>query len=102
MDLSLTSALQRICELQPKWSSANTEEMQERGILVRNVVANHFRKRLPRLQNKIDSVIDDLAVEGSDGIGRKTEAPWVRIHSSAMSPTPREGFYFVLHFAADG
>jgi hypothetical protein len=44
----------------------------------------------------------DIAVEGSDGIGRKTEAPWVRIFSREMSPTPREGFYIVIHFAADG
>lgn len=61
-----------------------------------------LRSRLPALQKAFDGVFDDLAVEGSDGIGRKTEAPWVRIFSRTMSPNPREGFYLVIHFAANG
>lgn len=76
--------------------------MQERGYLIRSVLAGELRSRLPALQKAFDSVFDDLAVEGSDGIGRKTEAPWVRIFSRAMSPNPREGFYLVIHFAASG
>ena len=54
------------------------------------------------LQKAFDNVFDDLDVVGSDGIGRKTEAPWVRIFSKTMSPNPREGFYVVIHFSADG
>ena len=94
--------LARICSLQPKYSSDNTPEMQERGHLIRTELVSALRDRLPRLQMAFDSVFDDLAVEGSDGIGRKTEAPWVRLFSRTMSPNPRDGFYLVIHFAANG
>lgn len=76
--------------------------MKERGRLIRTVLTQELRNRLSTLQKAFDTVFDDLSVEGSDGIGRKTEAPWVRIFSATMSPNPREGFYLVIHFAADG
>ena len=76
--------------------------MQERGRLIRTDLASALKDRLPRLQQAFDRVFDDLGVEASDGIGRKTEAPWVRLFSRAMSPNPREGFYMVIHFAANG
>lgn len=76
--------------------------MQERGNLIRSGLVQEIRARLPELSRAFDPQFDDLAVEGSDGIGRKTEAPWVRLYSKAMSPTPREGFYVVIHFSADG
>ena len=76
--------------------------MQERGHLIRTELALEIRDRLPSLMKAFDGIFDDLAVEGSDGIGRKTEAPWVRLFSRAMSPNPREGFYLVIHFSADG
>lgn len=98
----MEKTLGKICGLQPKYSSTNTPEMQERGHLIRSVLVNDLRSRLPVLEKAFDSVFDDLAVEGSDGIGRKTEAPWVRIFSRAMSPNAREGFYLVIHFAANG
>ena len=91
-----------ICELQPQYSSSNTDAMKERGRLIRTSLASELRDRIPICQTVFDPVFDDLAVESSDGIGRKTEAPWVRLFSRAMSPNPREGFYLVLHFAADG
>lgn len=98
----MRDVLTKICELQPKYSSSNTPEMQARGKLVRTDLAAQLKQRLPMLQGSFDAVFDDLAVEASDGIGRKTEAPWVRVFSRAMSPNPRVGFYFVVHFAADG
>ena len=94
--------LARICELQPSYSSSNTPEMQERGRLIRTDLLQALKDRLPLLREAFGPGFDDLDVEASDGIGRKTEAPWVRVFSRAMSPTPREGFYFVVHFAADG
>lgn len=100
--MTIKSTLKRICELQPMYSSSNTPEMQERGELIRSHLAGELKARLPILQKYIDPLFDDLAVEASDGIGRKTEAPWVRIFSKTMSPNPREGFYIVIHFAADG
>jgi hypothetical protein len=94
--------LAKICALQPRYSSSNTPEMQNRGRLVRNELAEALRERLEKLRSAMDPIFDDLAVEASDGIGRKTEAPWVRFFSRTMSPNPREGFYFVIHFSADG
>lgn len=76
--------------------------MQERGRLIRSELADEVRSRLMHLQIAFDEPFTDLAVEGSDGIGRKTEAPWVRLFSKEMSPTAREGFYLVIHFAANG
>ena len=94
--------LTRICNLQSQYSSSNTLEMQERGSLIRGALTQAISAKLPKLQKAFDSVFDDLDVVGSDGIGRKTEAPWVRLFSKAMSPNPREGFYVVFHFSADG
>lgn len=102
MGVELKAIIRRICEIQPKYSSSNTPEMQERGTLIRSDLAQELRGRLSGLSQAFDPLFDDLAVEGSDGIGRKTEAPWVRLYSKAMSPTPREGFYVVIHFSADG
>ncbi|WP_232462585.1 MrcB family domain-containing protein [Bordetella genomosp. 9] len=76
--------------------------MQERGHLIRIDLVQELRNRLLELSRAFDPLFDDLAAEGSDGIGRKTEAPWVRVYSKAMSPSPREGFYVVIHFSADG
>jgi hypothetical protein len=98
----MKETLTKICDLQPKYSSSNTPEMQERGFLIRSELAGELRNRLPELQSAFDSLFDDLAVDASDGIGRKTEAPWIRLHSRTMSPNPREGFYLVIHFAANG
>lgn len=94
--------LARICELQPLYSSSNTPEMQERGHLIRTDLLQTLKDRLPALRSAFGPGFYDLDVEASDGIGRKTEAPWVRVFSRAMSPNPRVGFYFVVHFAADG
>lgn len=102
MGAELKEIIKRICEIQPKYSSSNTPEMQERGTLIRSDLTHELRGRLSELSRAFDPLFDDLAVDGSDGIGRKTEAPWVRLYSKTMSPTPREGFYIVIHFSADG
>lgn len=102
MGFQLKTKIKRVCELQPKYSSSNTPEMQERGNLIRSDLTQELRGRLRDLSRAFDPLFDDLAVEGSDGIGRKTEAPWVRLYSKAMSPTARAGFYVVVHFSADG
>jgi hypothetical protein len=98
----MKSTIQKICQLQPFYSSENTPDMQERGALIRQELPSELRSRLELFKNQFDDIFDDLAVEASDGSGRKTEAPWVRICSKAMSPKPTEGYYLVLHFCADG
>ena len=98
----LISDLQRICELQKEYSSENTPAMQERGALIRSSLVQDLRDELPSIASVFGGLANELNVEGSDGIGRKTEAPWVRVYCPSMSPSAREGFYIVIHFAADG
>lgn len=98
----MIEALKKVCELQPSYSSANTPEMQERGRIVRQVLPAQMREAEVGLRRALGNFGDDFSVEASDGIGRKTEAPWIRIFSAIMSPSAREGYYVVIHFAADG
>jgi hypothetical protein len=98
----MQETLRRICELQPLYSSKNTPEMQERGTLVRQALANEIRDLEGQLRDALGPFGHDFHVDASDGIGNKTELPWVRFCSEAMSPKPTEGFYVVLHFSTDG
>lgn len=95
-------ALTRICELQPAYSSQNTPEMQERGDQLRHSVKPALEALKYRISPRMGRFGDDFHVDASDGIGRKTELPWVRFCSKMMSPKPTEGFYFVMHFSTDG
>ena len=98
----MISEIQRIAELQLLYSSENTPEMQERGRIIRRDLPELLRNHLPTLKQSIGRFADDLRIEGSDGIGRKTEAPWVRIYSDSLSHSATTGFYLVIHFALNG
>ena len=100
--MSIDATLRQICELQPQYSSDNTPAMQERGRLVRNVLRGEVFSRSHVLQAALGEFGDEFILDASDGIGRKTQAPWVRFSNRSLSPNPRTGFYAVLHFAADG
>lgn len=100
--MPIAHTLTEICKLQPSYASANTPAMQERGRLVRQVLRSEVEALGPQLRAALGPFGDDLMVDASDGIGRKTEAPWVRVSSERMSPNARTGFYVVIHFAADG
>ncbi|QUD86966.1 MrcB family domain-containing protein [Phenylobacterium montanum] len=94
--------LRQVCALQPQYSPENTPPMQERSRLIRQALPAAFRGLENDLRAALGGFADTFTVGASDGIGRKTEAPWVRICAASMSPTPRDGFYVVVHFAADG
>lgn len=98
----VVEVLTRICALQAAYSSTNTDEMQERGRLIRRALPQEFRKIEGRLRDALGPFGDDLEIDASDGIGRKTEAPWVRVCAKSMSPAATSGFYVVVHFARDG
>lgn len=98
----MKSAIKRILELQPLYSATNTAEMQERGKLVRQVLVSEISGLQHKIAPELGKFGQDFFVEASDGIGRKTELPWVRFCSKLMSPTPRDGFYVVVHFSTDG
>ena len=94
--------INRIAELQREYSSKNTPAMQERGKLVRQDLPDLLRKYLPLFNARIGRFAGDLKIEGSDGKGNKTEAPWVRLYSQSLSPSATSGFYVVIHFSVDG
>jgi hypothetical protein len=99
----MIEALRRICDLQPSYSPNNTPEMQERGQLIRHALPDEFRSMSAELRTALGPMFGpEFGVDASDGIGRKTEAPWVRIFATSMSPRPTAGWYVVVHFAADG
>ena len=99
---NMRDTLRRICELQPEYSSENTPEMQERGRLIRQDLAAEIRALREPLARSLGPFGHGFFVEGSDGIGRKTELAWTRFCSKEMSPRPTDGFYVVLHFSTDG
>ena len=42
--MTIIQTLKKICELQPQYSSSNTQAMQERGLLIRDSLANELRE----------------------------------------------------------
>lgn len=98
----MKDAIKKICELQPLYSAENTPQMRERGATLRSVLKPAIEKMEPTLAAALGRFGSDFHVDASDGIGRKTELPWVRFCSQGMSPSPTEGFYAVVHFSTDG
>jgi len=100
--MSISQAVAKVSELQRDYSSDNTPAMKERGELIRQTLPDLFREAWPALTARAGDFIDTLAVHGKDGIGRKTEAPWVRFHCRERSPGATDGYYVVIHFSRDG
>lgn len=98
----INEALKKICLLQPTYSAENTPEMQERGKLLRNELKPGIEALAPTLAPLLGRFGATFRVRASDGIGRKTELPWVGFCSEEMSPGPTDGFYNVIHFSTDG
>ncbi len=99
---TLKNTLRDISRLQLHYSPDNTEKMEQRGRLIRDILVAEIKSRKETLKNALGDYGADFDVGASDGIGSKTEAPWVRFYSKSMSPSPREGYYFVIHFSRDG
>ena len=94
--------IQEIAELQLRYSSENTPEMVRRGTVIRTELPLALRSHWHEYTQAISKYSHDLSIEGSDGIGRKTQAPWVRIFSKELSPSATTGFYLVIHFSTNG
>lgn len=99
---ALTEDFQELLYLQTKYDSTNTPDMQRRGVLVRNAVPDQIRNRIATLEPIFTAAGYSLGIEGSDGLGRKSESAWVRIFDNLMSPSATAGWYVVLHFSRDG
>ena len=67
--------------------------MQERGLLIRETIPDAVKAWVSH---------DGWEVEGSDGAGRKSRVPWVRVYDKGRSPSAQSGWYVVLLFAYDG
>ncbi|TCO73709.1 MrcB family domain-containing protein [Chromatocurvus halotolerans] len=98
----MKSEIARIANLQREYTSENTPAMKQRGELIRQTLPNLFRSAWPALTARMGQFAATLAVHGKDGIGRKTEAPWVRFHCRERSPNATDGYYVVIHFSRDG
>ena len=98
----LSDTIRKIASLQPQYSSENTEPMQKRGRLIRQTLPSQLAEYRERFRARLGAFGDSIDFEGRDGIGRKTQAPWVRIFSRELSPSATTGFYMVIHFSVDG
>ncbi|KQM81282.1 MrcB family domain-containing protein [Agromyces sp. Leaf222] len=91
-----------ILGLQHQWSDKTTEAMQQRGILIRDVVPEWFRHNGAASVARGGWAPFPLEVQGKDGIGRKSQVPWVRFYSPRESESATDGWYVVYLFAGDG
>lgn len=98
----MRETLETIMQLQPSWSASNTDEMKLRGYYVRTDGPDWLRDQIPALQALMPPAVDDLAAEGRDGTGLKTEVPWFRLFSTSRSERARFGFYIVYLFDKPG
>ncbi|WP_405673399.1 DUF3578 domain-containing protein [Streptomyces canus] len=94
--------LSKVLELQPSWTATNTDEMQERGVIIRQQLPELLRADGARLSVALGVSLDDLGVEGRDGTGLKSEIPWVRVFGREQSPSSTTGWYVVYLFSASG
>ena len=94
--MELTEMVRRVMELQSSWTSTNTDEMKERGELIRNSIPEVLRSCYS--DGEFEEIVA-LSFEGRDGTGRKTRVPWVRAYSSEFSRSATEGWYVVYLFS---
>lgn len=98
----MLSIIKEIAQLQTRYSSTNTPEMERRGQLIRSELPKALEEHKIDYAKAITNYSQELAIEGSDGKGNKTQAPWVRLHSNVLSPSATTGFYVVIHFSTNG
>jgi hypothetical protein len=93
MATELRDALKSVLELQHQWTAVKTPAMDARGGLIRNAIPALLRPRADERNHE---------VFGSSGAGSNNRVPWVRIFRPDISPSPQQGWYVALLFAADG
>ncbi|WP_239564373.1 MrcB family domain-containing protein [Saccharothrix algeriensis] len=94
--------LESVLKLQLQFDSTHTPAMLRRGELVRGGIAGWVRERAAAINSRLPAPIDDLKVTARDHTGRKSEIPWVRVHSAGRSPSATVGWYLVYLFDAPG
>ncbi|MEM9121491.1 MAG: DUF3578 domain-containing protein [Cyanobacteria bacterium P01_F01_bin.56] len=96
---SIGEALSAVGMLQNMYSSENTDEMKARGKLIRETIPKLIEANIT---HDFLYPINDLKVIGKDGVGRRSEIPWVRLHSIELSPRATAGWYVVFLFDTRG
>ncbi|WP_235032171.1 MrcB family domain-containing protein [Actinacidiphila yanglinensis] len=94
--------LSKVLARQSSWAASNTEEMRERGVVIRQQLPELLRAYGDGLSVALGVLVDDLGVEGRDGTGLKSEIPWVRVFGREQSPSSTTGWYVVYLFSASG
>ena len=94
--------LDEVLKLQPMWTYTNTPDMQRRGKLIRNEIPSWLKSHFSELSAAMGPSGNDLKFEGRDGMGPKSEIPWVRFYSAVRSPNAHQGWYCVYLFNASG
>ncbi len=100
--MGIRDELQKVMELQPQYSSLPTAAMQARGQIIKHQLPKLLSENAEQLRLASDIEPGDFLLVGRDGIGRKSQVPWVRFASEARSPTATEGWYVVWLFREDG
>ncbi len=98
----LSELLDEVLRLQGSYTSTKSPAMERRGLLIRTEIPMLLREELANFHAAPGVDIPDLMVEGKDGIGTKSEIPWVRLNSKSMSPSATKGWYVVFLFSAKG
>jgi hypothetical protein len=98
----MRAEIEQILQLQNSWSSENTDEMEQRGKLIRHDIPRELRPSLDQFIRQMPVGLNDFQLDGRDATGRKSEIPWVRAFSKARSPKATEGWYLVYLFDAFG
>jgi len=98
----MREVLRQILALQTRWSSENTPEMTLRGKLIRDTLPAWMSERIVEALKTLPVHFQDIAAEGRDGTGLKSQIPWARAYSKGRSPSATEGWYLVYLFGADG
>lgn len=100
--MDLAAVLHETLALQKVWTSSNSEPMQRRGHLIRDFGPSALEEERKEFAHAFRVGADGVVIEGRDGTGPKSEIPWFRYGSLAMSPRATDGWYCVYLFCADG
>jgi hypothetical protein len=100
--VSIQESIEKVFPLQLKYSKSKTPAMQARGELIENEIPSQFRVATNNGKISNTSLIPDLFIEGSNGLGNKNYVPWVRFASKSLSPSARIGWYITFLFGSGG
>jgi len=100
--MDLREGLSSVLALQARYTSKNNADMELRGHLIRDVIPDRLAELRTSLAEAADLEASDLSIQGKDGVGRKSEVPWVRFASKEKSPSATVGWYVVWLFRRDG